>query len=158
MSNNVPVAKPIAWISIVPHVALLALLHWLFSHLTGPPSSIYYAVGTYFLLSFGLRFFLTKHQRKGMTLVKSNYFADAIPHFQRSVDFFTQHAWVDKYRYITLLASSKMSYREMGLCNIAFCYSQIGAGLKARALYEEIHAEYPNNGIAISALNMFKSM
>ncbi|MEN9639008.1 MAG: hypothetical protein RLZZ262_876, partial [Bacteroidota bacterium] len=69
-----------------------------------------------------------------------------------------KYSWVDKYRYLTLLSSSKMTYREMGLCNIAFCYGQIGQGAKARAFYEQVRTEYPDNGIALIALNLMSSV
>lgn len=79
-------------------------------------------------------------------------FETAIVHFKESVDYFTRNSWVDQYRVITILSSSKMSYREMALCNIAFCYAQTGQAEKAKALYEEILEEYPD-GIAHYALN-----
>ncbi|MNT83366.1 Tetratricopeptide repeat protein [compost metagenome] len=88
-----------------------------------------------------------------MKALKQNDFETAIAHFKKSVDYFTRNKWVDKYRVITVLSSSKMCYREMGLCNIAFCYSQTMQAEKAKALYEEILEEYPDNGIAYYALN-----
>lgn len=158
MSNNLPVVRQFAWISLVPHVTVLLLLTWLFSYLTPTSAYVYYSIVVYFMLSFGLRYFIASDQRKGMTLLKSHYFEAALPYFERSVAFFTKNAWIDKYRYITLLASSPMSYREMGLCNMAYCYSQMGEGKQAEALYQQIHVEFPENGIALSALNMFKAM
>ncbi|HEX3165740.1 MAG TPA: tetratricopeptide repeat protein, partial [Chitinophagaceae bacterium] len=74
------------------------------------------------------------------------------------VDYFAKNNWVDKYRYLTLLSSSKMTYKEMGLCNIAFCYSQTGNGQKAKEYYEQALREFPENGLAIAALNMLKSV
>ena len=47
-----------------------------------------------------------------------------------------------------------MNYREMALCNIAFCYGQIGNGTKAIEFYQKTLVEFPENGIAESALKM----
>jgi len=51
-----------------------------------------------------------------------------------------------------------MTYREMGLCNIAFCYSQTGMGEKAKAVYQQALNEYPDNGLAQAGLNMLTSI
>lgn len=158
MSNNVPVVRQFAWISILPHVVVICLFLWLFYHLVPTEAYVYYALVSYLVFSFGLRYFLAGDQRKGMTLLRNHYFEAALPYFERSVAFFTKNEWVDKYRYITLLASSRMSYREMGLCNMAYCYSQMDERQKAKALYEQIHTEYPENGIAISALEMIRDL
>ncbi len=88
-----------------------------------------------------------------MKAVKQNDFNGAIEYFKQSVDFFTKKEWLDKYRAVTMFSASKMSYREMALCNIAFCYAQTGRAEKAKALYEEILQEYPDNGIAYYSLN-----
>lgn len=46
----------------------------------------------------------------------------------------------------------------MGLCNIAFCYSQIGNGQKAKDYYEQALKEFPENGLATAGLNIIKSV
>lgn len=95
-----------------------------------------------------------------MKAIKKNDFKTAINEFHKSVDFFTHYDWLDKYRAITLLSAAKMSYREMALCNIAFCYSQTMEPEKAKHLYEQILKEYPNNGIAfysLSSINTFSN-
>ena len=93
-----------------------------------------------------------------MQLVKKHEYAGAIQFFEASYRFFTDNSWIDKYRYITLLSSSAMDYREMALCNIAFCYSQIGEGPKARAYYQQVLKTYPDNGLAQTALRMMESV
>lgn len=155
--SNVPVVKQIAWIALALHMAVAFCLFLLFNALNSEKAVLWMVI-SYITLSFGLRFFLADHHRKGMKLIHLQLFKEAIPHFEESVTFFTRHAWVDKYRYLTLLASSKTTYREMGLCNIAFCESQLGNGQKAKRLYEEIVAEYPENGVAQTALAMIRSI
>lgn len=85
-------------------------------------------------------------------------FEEAILDFEKSYTFFKKYGWIDKYRFITLLSSSKMSYREMALANIGFCYSQIGNGIKSKEYYERTLAEFPESGLAKSALKMINSM
>jgi len=46
----------------------------------------------------------------------------------------------------------------MGLCNIAFCYSQINNGQKAKEYYELTLKEFPDNGLAIAGLRMINSI
>lgn len=42
----------------------------------------------------------------------------------------------------------------MALCNIAFCYGQIGEGQKAKEYYQQTLTEYPENGMAQAGINM----
>jgi hypothetical protein len=44
------------------------------------------------------------------------------------------------------------------IINIAFCYSQIGNGLKAKEIYQHVLIEYPENRLASVALNMLNSI
>jgi len=101
--------------------------------------------------------FSPKSHREGLKLTKEHKFEKAIPKFENSYKFFTQNNWIDKYRFITLLSSSKMNYREMALCNIAFCYSQIGNGQKSIEYYKKTLEEFPENGLAQTGLKMLTS-
>jgi len=76
----------------------------------------------FFILITALQQLIPKSHKKGMKAVKQNEFNGAIEYFKQSVDFFTKKKWLDKYRAVTMFSASKMSYREMALCNIAFCY------------------------------------
>ncbi|UIR57320.1 tetratricopeptide repeat protein [Sphingobacterium sp. SRCM116780] len=120
-------------------------------------NSIHYSVIIYLLLLIVLKTAVPLSHKKGMSLIKKGEFRKAIEKFENSVTFFTKNAWVDKFRYITILSSSKMCYREMALCNIAFCYTQTNEPTKARYYYEMVLREYPNNGLAIAALNAIKT-
>ena len=51
-----------------------------------------------------------------------------------------------------------MTYKEMGLCNIAFCYSQTNDGQKAKEYYEKALSEFPENGMAIAGLNILNAL
>lgn len=64
---------------------------------------------------------------------------------------------IDKLRAFTLLSAARMSYREMGLCNIAFGLSQLGRGADAKAAYQRVLRDYPDNSLANAALAMIVS-
>ena len=65
---------------------------------------------------------------------------------------------IDKYRYITLLSSSRISYTEMSLINIAYCYVQIGYREKTKQYYEKALALFPDNEMAKRALNIISTL
>lgn len=157
MASKVPTVKQIAWIAVFLQILLIGIFIYVYRLLNIGDPFIFGAL-TYLILSFGLKNILTKDHRQGINLVKQQKFADAIHYFEKSVDFFSKNAWVDKYRFLTLLSPSKMSYREMDLCNTAFCYSQTGDGLKAKEIYQQTLEDYPENGIAIAGLNMLNSL
>ena len=156
MASNVPTIKQIAWISLVPQLILMGILVYLY-FLFGSKEPFIFSALTYLILSFGLRNFVAKDHRQGMKLVNQHKYAEAIFFYKQSVEYFTRNSWIDKYRFLTLLSSSKLTYKEMGLCNIAFCYSQINNGQKAKEYYELTLKEFPKNGLAIAGLNMLNS-
>lgn len=51
-----------------------------------------------------------------------------------------------------------MTYQEMALANIAFCYGQAGNGKKSIEYYTRTLKEFPNNGIAKASLKMLNSI
>lgn len=157
MASNVPVVRRVAWLSVLLQLIIIALFTYLF-HLAGFSEPFVFAALSYSLLAFILRKSIANEHRTGMKLVKQHKFAEALSLFKRSVDYFTKHKWVDDYRSLTLLSASGMSYREMGLCNIAFCYSQTGNGEKAIEYYELALKEFPGNGLAVAGLNMLRSV
>jgi len=156
MSSNVPVVRSIAWPSVIVQLIIVALLSCAF-FLAKISEPFLCGAITYSALAFALRYTFSKHHRAGMKLVKQMKFTEAIPHFEKSVDYFTRNSWVDKYRVIVLFNSGKMSYKEMGLCNLGFCYSQIGNGEMAKKYYTAAITEFPQSGVARVALNMLNS-
>lgn len=153
----VPTVRQISWGHLLLQFPLIGLFIYGYYLLEleyfGPWGS-----ATYFLLALVLRGLLAGANHRGMQLVKQQRFAEALPFFERSVAFFTAHRWVDTYRFLTMFSSSSMSYKEMALCNIAFCYGQMGQGLRAKAAYERVLQEYPANGLAHAALNLINSL
>jgi len=159
MTSKVPTVRQMAWVSIIPQISFMGVLVFIYSRLELEfIEAILCGSLTYLVISFCLRNLITKSHIQGMKYVKQQRFSEAIPSFEKSVDFFTRNSWVDKFRFITFLSSSKMSYKEMGLCNIAFCYGQTSNGVKAKEYYERALDEFPNNGIALTALKLINSI
>lgn len=156
MASNVPTIRQIAWISLVPQFLLMGIFVYLLLYLLNFTNALLFGALAYLILSFGLRNFIAQDHRKGISLVKQQKYADAIPCFEKSVEFFSQNNRIDQFRFLTMLSSSKMSYREMGLCNIAFCYSQTGNKPKSIEFYRQTLADYPENGMAKAALKMIE--
>lgn len=155
MSSNISVVRQIAWLSLLPQFLFALLLIFMYHQLRFPDPP-FYGLVSYLIISFSLRTFIPHSHNKGMKYVKKDKFAEAIPCFERSYDFFTKNNWVDKYRFITLLSSSAMSYREMSLTNIALCYAQLGDDEKAREYYQITLQEFPKSEIAKSGLNILE--
>jgi tetratricopeptide (TPR) repeat protein len=117
------------------------------------------SAAVYFSISYSLRRLLVpKAHREGIALIKEENFEAAIPCFQKCVDFFTRHAWIDKYRAMTMFVSSKRTFREISLCNMAFCMLQSQKVNEAKRIYDEVLIEYPENTIARSAINTINSL
>ena len=156
MSSNIPTIRQVSWISVITQISFMLILIFIYHKLNLKEPALYGAI-TYLTLSISLRNLVPKSHREGLNLTKEHKFENAIPKFENSYKFFTENNWIDKYRFIILLSSSKMSYREMSLCNIAFCYSQIGNGQKSIEYYKKTLAEYPENGLAQTGLKMLTS-
>jgi tetratricopeptide (TPR) repeat protein len=157
MASNFPTARQVDWISIIPHLVIMGLIILAY-FFADSKEFIIYGAATYVMLSYCLRNFIPIDHKVGMRLVHKREFENAIPCFHKSYDFFNKHSWIDRYRYVTLMSSSKMCYKEMALNNIAFCYSQIGDGDKAVEYYNRTLEEYPDNEMARAALNLISSV
>lgn len=153
MASNVPTTRQVAWISLIPQLIFMGMLIGLF-FLLKVKDPFMYGASAYPILSFVLKYSIPLSHRAGMQLVRQEQFAKAIPLFEKSLAFFEHYQWIDKFRYITLLSSSKMTYKEMALCNIAFCYSQTNNKDQAREYYSRVLSEFPENGLAKAALKM----
>ena len=152
MSANVPIVRQVSW----PAIIIIILVWGLFiatAVFFFQKHGYFIGVVLFMLITILLQQAIPKSHNKGMKAIKQKDFKTALAYFKQSADYFTRYTWVDKYRALTLLSASKMCYREMALCNIAFCYVQTMEAEKAKALYEQILKEYPDNGIAYYSLN-----
>ena len=111
----------------------------------------------YWLLLLGLtlvRKRMVYWYRAGMALIKQEKFREAIPFFEKGYHYFKQNPRADKYRLILLANCSRMTYQEMALCNIAFCYSQLGEIEQAQEYYLKVMEYFPDNVVARTSLNV----
>ncbi|MCI9449169.1 MAG: hypothetical protein HFE30_02805 [Clostridiales bacterium] len=159
MVSGKPTVRQIAWISIIPQMLFMAFLGVVyFTFIESKFLAAYLTCLTYLIVSFTLRLSLTHNHRKGMILIRDDKYELAIDEFQKSYSFFSKHAWIDRYRFITMLSSSKISYSEMALVNIAFCYSQIGDGRKTKDYYLKALDQFPNSEIVKTFLKTIESI
>jgi len=157
MSSKTPTIKQISWISIIPQLIVMGVIMSLW-YLINPEKALLFGALTYLAISFSLRNLIPKDHRNGMKKVKNGNFKEAISDFEKSYEFFNKNEWIDKNRFLTLLSSSRISYKEMALNNIAFCYGQIGNGIKSKEFYERTLKEFPESAIAKAGLNMLNSI
>lgn len=156
MSSKTPIIKQTNWVSSAIHLLIIGvfMLIWYVFH---SENAIFYGALTYFLISYSLKNLIPRDHRKGVKKTKLEKFEDAIPYFEKSYAFFKKHEWLDKYRTITLLSPSRMAYREMALANIGFCYGQIGNGKQSKLYYEKTLIEFPESGLAKTALKLISA-
>jgi len=157
MGSKMPMIKQIGWLSIIPQLMFLTLLIFIY-YLFGIENYWLFGAITYLLISFTLRNLIAREHRKGIICLRRQKYDEAIINFQKGYEFFNKYKWIDKYRYIILLSSTRITYREMALCNIAFIYGQIGDGVKSEYYYTMALNEFPDSMIAKSVLNMINSI
>ena len=159
MSSGKPIVRQIAWISLIPQLVIMLILIITASMIFGPSSPVIdIIILLYFLYPFISRKLIACNHQNWKKLFKSGSYAQAINEFEKSYAFFTRHQKIGKYRFIALFSASKISYKEMALLNIAFCYSQKGNGSKAKEYYEKTLQQFPGSEMAKSALRMLNPL
>jgi hypothetical protein len=156
MASSLPIVRQIAWLSLLPQIAILLLIIAIV-HLLGGQEPLLVGAVAYLVVSFILRLTIARHHVRGMGLIRRERFTDAIPHFFNSYEFFTKYAWVDRWRAVTMLSSSRISYKEMGLLNAAFCLAQTGERERSIQEYKRVLAEFPGSKMAETALRLMES-
>jgi tetratricopeptide (TPR) repeat protein len=147
-----------SWPATIPQLLALAAavtIGWL---TTQSSNGVFFGAAAYLIYSIGSRKLIPRAHRRGIRLSQAQQFEAAIVAHKESYDFFTRHARLDRFRSITMMSPSAMSYREMALINIAFAYSQIGQGEKAKEYYQRAQEEFPDSGMATAALRMIESV
>lgn len=111
----------------------------------------------YLAYSIGSRILIPRHHRRGMRALKRGDFDTAISQMDASYAFFQRHAWIDRFRWLTMLSPSAMSYREMALLNIAFFQTQLGRRDEAKAAYQRVVAEFPDSLVGKRTMTMIET-
>lgn len=112
---------------------------------------------TYLALAWTLRLTFQRHHRKGMKLMRANRFSEAADAFKNSFDFFQKHYLIDRFRFVTMFASSALSYKEMALNNLGICYLHINEDQEALNTFlklAEINPKYPYISQTIDKIKM----
>lgn len=156
MSSTTPIVRQIAWLSVLPQLAIMGLIIGLL-YIVGVKQCVLLGALAYLAISLALRSGIATAHRRGISRFKRKQYKEAIPEFERSHDFFARHKWIDDCRFLTLLSSSRVSYREMALLNMAFCHSQAGDGLNAKECYNRALMEFPDSEMAKTSLRMIES-
>ena len=157
MYENTPVVRQSSWVFVILQLLVLGFLVLVGFLLFGARySTMSLVFGPILYLAYGRasRWFLLRHQRRGMQLTDRCEFASAIQEFGKSYEFFSKYLWVDQYRYLTMLTPAKQTFREMALVNTAYCYTQLGDGEQAQAYYQRTLNEFPDSMMAKTALNL----
>ena len=157
---DTPIILKTSWLRLIPHLMAVVFCSYLVS-LTGLYDDWIYnlLLGWALVLLYRLliRYTVTKDHARGIKLVKRQRFEEAVEAFHDSLIFFEKHQSLDKWRSIIFLSPGKYGYKEMAYANLGFAYGQLRNGEKAREYYEKCLELNPNNGLAISALNLLNS-
>lgn len=115
-------------------------------------------IALYLALLFGSRALLTRHHRKGIRQVKKGRLTEAILHFEANLRFFTDHPLLDRWRAVVIFSASALSYRDLALCNLAYCHGQLGDKERMKHFYQQAIALNPENPFAASSLRMIETV
>lgn len=154
-----PVIRPFSWLATIPQFLIYSgVLGVVYAITHSMDRAIFIGIPIVLCYSIGSRYVLPAAHRRGLRLTHQERFEEAMEAYQESFEFFTRNAWIDRYRSIFMMSPGTMSYREMALCNIAYCYLQMGNGDQAEAYYRRALEMAPENGIALSALRMIETL
>ncbi len=152
MSSRTPITAQVSWLHAIPLLMLMAVC------VVGG-TLLLPQLGAGTMLGMAMVIFLHLmarmipwHHRAAIRAVKQGEFAKAINHYQESMAFFERHPWLDRYRGLTMLSLSAVSYREMALLGMGMCYGQLGDGAAARRMYTQCLEEFPDSVMAAYAL------
>jgi tetratricopeptide (TPR) repeat protein len=153
--------RPVAWLGVLLQLASIAALTWVLVRFLGvrePTVAFFVSAVAHAVYSRIMRAMLIADHRRGVKLIRAGRYAEATPYFEASYNALVRRPWIDRYRWLLLGSASAMPYREMALCNAAFCYGQTGDGQRAIELYERALQEFPDSGLASASLKMLRSI
>ena len=156
MSQKAASSRHLKGIYLIPQIILLFLFFIACSY-AGIDQPLLSGCMVYLVIFCALRLTLLRGYRKGLSFARNGNFSGAIVSFQKTLDFFKKHAWIDNHRYITILSASRFSYQELCLINIGFCYVGMKDKKTAREYYMRVCSEFPGNPIAQAELEALNS-
>ena len=132
------------WLYLIPQFAVLLLISMFLEQMRVPRYWLL-SLSIYFLLSGYLKIIIPKWHLKGLFYIRKGEFEGAVFAFQKSYNFFSRNSWIDKYRAFTLFSISRISYTEMALMNMIYCYERLGDKKSARNIQSKLLKEFPDN-------------
>lgn len=146
------------WIALVPRLALLGVLCLILY----PFDRRFFFVDAFILclfITYTVKYSLIPGSTfTGVKLLKEGKYEEAIPFIQKDISYFTKRSWIDRFRFALMISSSSISYREISLCNMAYCLLQTGKTREAKELYESILTQYPENMVVKAQLKTINIM
>lgn len=143
--------RPINWLTL-PLLVGIQLALVLIGHSVG---------GVYGMIASGILFagyaFVSRRiilsgYYRGMKCLHAKAFDAAILSFRECADFLAEHQWIDRFRVVTMLSASAISFREMCLCNLAFTLTRDQKIDEATRAYQEVLLEFPGSLLASTSL------
>ncbi len=156
MASKRPLIKQVSLNSIALQILIVWAMMGLARHAGFNDPFVPIAI-VYLCLFIGLRKMIPKNHRRGVAFLRAKEYEKAAREFDASYRFFERHPWLDRFRYLTLLSASRISYREMALLNSAYCHGLIGDGRKMKEFYEKTLQQFPLSEIAKISLQMIES-
>jgi tetratricopeptide (TPR) repeat protein len=150
MNSQPPIVRKTAWLYTIPQLLILFAL-MIVGAIFSANNFGYggaYGAAAFLIYSFGSKSVLLRNHRKGIYFAKLNSYQNALREFQLSYQFLDKHQWVDKYRFLVMLDSSAISYREMALCNIAYSHVQLRQPVEALQYYRRALEQFPKSHLA----------
>jgi hypothetical protein len=159
MPSKVPFVKQeTVWLAVVPRILFIGVLCIVYYQWD---RNNFFVLGfiTYLIVWYGLRTFaFPKDVHKSIKLIREEKFKEAVPYIERSIEFYNKHPWIDKYRFLLMVSSSKRGILESSICNLGFCLLQSGNARAAKEVYEDVLRRYPENTVAKIQLKTIHTM
>jgi tetratricopeptide (TPR) repeat protein len=129
-------------------IAGLALLLMQVYHFPSLITPLLFAFAAYFAYSTVARGLILTHHQRGMKFFRQKHYHEAILSFQQSIQYLNANAWIDRHRWLVLLSSSALSYREMAMFNIGAAYVYLDNAREARKAFESFLMAFPFSQLA----------
>lgn len=143
------------WLALIPKLSVIGILCLCFFPLD---KQNFFIIGfvVYLILTFLARqLFFPNSLHEGIKLIREAKFDQAIPFIQKTIAYYIKYPWIDKYRFLLLISSAKSTITESSICNLAYCYLQVGDIKKAKEIYQNVLMHYPEN---INAKSMLRTI
>ncbi|VAV96106.1 hypothetical protein MNBD_ALPHA08-677 [hydrothermal vent metagenome] len=165
MSAKIPITRPVSIFGVVVLALIVSIVVFLGivmgKAFLPEPGLLWGLAAAVFLIGFYMAFvhlFVLADFNKGLRLLLAEKnLEEATSLFERFLLLLGRRRWIDRWRFLVLLSPAAITYREMSLVNIAYCYAHLGEREKSKAQYEQTLEQFPDSAIASSALKMIKT-